>query len=121
MELLTVQEVADLLKVSPITVRRHIAAGRLPAVRAGRRVRVPRESLETFLTPAHPNESIARGRRPLFPPPTQEELARRRDAVDAVLTLREKMPSIAPLTTVDLVCMAREEEGPSYDRGDPKR
>jgi excisionase family DNA binding protein len=40
MELLTVEEVAKRLRVAPVTVRRHIAAGRLPAVRVGRLVRV---------------------------------------------------------------------------------
>ena len=36
MELLTVDEVAQLLRVSPLTVRRHIASGRLPALKVGR-------------------------------------------------------------------------------------
>ena len=40
MELLTVQETARLLKVAPITIRRSIANGRLPAVTVGRAVRV---------------------------------------------------------------------------------
>lgn len=51
MELLTVQETAQMLKVSPITIRRYIADGRLAAVRAGKGVRVPKDSVEQFLTP----------------------------------------------------------------------
>lgn len=50
-ELLTVQEIARMLKVTPITVRRHIAAGRLPAVKVGRAVRVRREAVDEFVTP----------------------------------------------------------------------
>lgn len=119
-ELLTVDEVAKLLKVSPITVRRHIASGRLHAVRAGRNVRVPRESVEAFLTPVHQEEAAARERQALFPPPTPEELARRRAVVDQVLKLRESLPSIAPLTTTDLIRIARQEEGASYDPGEPE-
>jgi excisionase family DNA binding protein len=57
MELLTVAETAKLLKVNPMTVRRYIQDGRLPAVRVGRRVRVHKEAVEGFLapiTPQHP-------------------------------------------------------------------
>lgn len=60
MDLLTVQESARILKVNPITVRRHIAAGRLAAVRVGARVRVPREALEHFLAPVEPREATNR-------------------------------------------------------------
>jgi excisionase family DNA binding protein len=50
-ELLTIRETAELLKVSPITVRRYIADGRLPAVRVGRGVRVRKEAVDQLLTP----------------------------------------------------------------------
>ena len=53
---LTVRETADLLAVSPLTVRRRIAGGELAAVRvgAGRRspVRIPRGALDQLLRPA---------------------------------------------------------------------
>ena len=51
MELLTVQETAKLLKVSPITIRRYIKSGRLAAVKVGRAVRIRREAVEGLLTP----------------------------------------------------------------------
>lgn len=51
MELLTVQEAAGELRVSTMTVRRHIASGRLRAVRAGRAVRIERSALDAFVTP----------------------------------------------------------------------
>ncbi len=54
MELLTVQETAQMLKVTPITVRRFIAAGRLSAIRAGKGVRVRKESVEAFIQPIEP-------------------------------------------------------------------
>ena len=54
MQLLTVQEAAQILRVNPITVRRHIAHGRLPAVRVGRGVRVHRDAVDQFATPILP-------------------------------------------------------------------
>ena len=62
MELLTVQETAKMLKVAPITVRRYIQSGRLPAVKVGRGVRLRREAIEAFLKPIGP------GRRQDQPP-----------------------------------------------------
>ena len=51
MELLTVREVAQELRVSPMTVLKHIASGKLRAVRAGRSVRVERSAVEQFVKP----------------------------------------------------------------------
>ncbi len=49
-ELLTVNEIAELLKLNPQTVRNWIDQGRLPALRVGEcRVRVRRSDLDTFL------------------------------------------------------------------------
>lgn len=48
-EFLTVDEVASLLKVNPQTVRNTIDRGDLAAVRFGRRVRVRRVDLDTFI------------------------------------------------------------------------
>jgi excisionase family DNA binding protein len=56
MELLTVKETARLLRVSPITIRRYIASGRLPAERVGRGIRVRRKAIEGFVTPIAPTE-----------------------------------------------------------------
>jgi len=46
-----VQEAADLIGVHQSTVYRHIAAGRLEAVRAGRSIRIPDSSLLAYLRP----------------------------------------------------------------------
>lgn len=48
-ELLTVAEVADLLRVSTMTVYRLIRSGELPAVRVGRNYRVRRRDLDSYL------------------------------------------------------------------------
>ncbi len=67
MELLTVRETAQLLKVNPITVRRYIASGHLPAVRVGKGVRLQREAVDQFIKPIKPTKtkrapSIPRGK-----------------------------------------------------------
>jgi excisionase family DNA binding protein len=46
---LTVQEVADLMRVSTMTVYRMIKSGDLPAVRVGRSFRVRDEDLAAYL------------------------------------------------------------------------
>jgi excisionase family DNA binding protein len=46
MELLTVDEVVDLLRISRDTVYRLVAAGKLPARKVGRQWRFPRAELE---------------------------------------------------------------------------
>ncbi len=48
-KLLTVDEVAKRLRLHPITVRRHIRSGRLPATRIGRSVRVREEDIEATM------------------------------------------------------------------------
>ncbi|MFC3300329.1 helix-turn-helix domain-containing protein [Arthrobacter agilis] len=48
-QFLTVAEVADLMRVSKMTVYRLVHAGDLPAVQFGRSYRVPESSVEEFL------------------------------------------------------------------------
>lgn len=48
-EFLTTEEIAKLLKVHVITVRRWIIAGKLPATYLGKSYRVTRDDLEKFL------------------------------------------------------------------------
>lgn len=51
-DLLTVQETAQILRVSPLTIRRYVADGRLAAVKVGRGVRIQREAVAQLLEPA---------------------------------------------------------------------
>jgi excisionase family DNA binding protein len=54
MELLTVEDTAQMLRVSEVTVRRFIANGKLPAVKVGKWVRVRREAVEQLAQPVEP-------------------------------------------------------------------
>ena len=47
---LTVAEVAELLRVSKMTVYRMVHAGDIPAVRVGRSFRVPQQVVDELLT-----------------------------------------------------------------------
>jgi excisionase family DNA binding protein len=49
MDLLTVKETAEMLRVSTVTVRRYIASGKLAAVRVGRNIRIRREEAESVI------------------------------------------------------------------------
>lgn len=62
MELFTVEEVAQRLKLSARSVRRYIQAGRLRAVRPGRGYRVSDDALAAFLAAAtvSPNREAER-------------------------------------------------------------
>jgi excisionase family DNA binding protein len=46
---LTIPEAAKLLRISPLIAYKHARSGRLPSIRLGRRVLVPRAALDKFL------------------------------------------------------------------------
>ena len=46
---LTVEEVADVMRVSKMTVYRLLHSGELPGVRDGRSFRVPQDALDAYL------------------------------------------------------------------------
>ena len=50
---LTVAEVAEMCRVSRMTVYRWVHAGELPAVRFGKSFRVPQAAAEAFMNQAH--------------------------------------------------------------------
>ncbi|MCI7328893.1 MAG: helix-turn-helix domain-containing protein [Lachnospiraceae bacterium] len=56
---LTVTEVAEILNVTPATVRRHIKENDLPHIKVGRLVRIPKDSLISYLHGEQVGKEIA--------------------------------------------------------------
>lgn len=52
MRLLTVQEVADVMRVSTMTVYRMVHAGEIPAIRFGRSFRIPESAVSQLIDQA---------------------------------------------------------------------
>jgi excisionase family DNA binding protein len=50
---LTVAEVAEVMRVSKMTVYRLVHSGEMPAVRVGRSFRVPKDALDHYLSTAY--------------------------------------------------------------------
>jgi excisionase family DNA binding protein len=111
-DLLTIKEAAAALKVSPITIKRYLKQGRLPAYQVGpRAIRIRRDDLERVLTPTQKGsvapmkrESALSARARL----NEEDIERRKAIVAKILANREER-NIAPLTTAELVRQSREE------------
>lgn len=61
MRYLTVAEVAELMRLSRMTVYRLVHGGELPAVRVGRSFRVPQDALDAYLR-EHSVDGAADGR-----------------------------------------------------------
>lgn len=93
-ELLTVEEAAERLKMNPQTVRRWIRQGLLPAAKIGRKEwRID----EADLLPA-----LAR--------PSATELARRGQAVDRLLALRDRLQAgKTAVSLAELMAESRRE------------
>jgi excisionase family DNA binding protein len=51
--ILTVSEVADIMRVSKMTVYRLVHSGELPAMQVGRSYRVPAEALDAYLAASY--------------------------------------------------------------------
>src|SRR3990172_4189245 len=109
--LLTVAEVARRLRLSEVTVRRHIRAGSLKAVRVGRGIRVREEDLDTFIQPATPKGY----RLPYRWPPTPDDIERRRKIIEEMLATRAKMKPLG-ISTAELIREARRERDILYGR-----
>lgn len=52
MDLMTVEEIAEQLRVSKMTVYRMVNSGTLPSLKIGNSIRVEREALEKYLAGA---------------------------------------------------------------------
>ena len=46
---LSISEVAEILNITPATVRRHIKTNDIPSIKVGRLVRIPKDSLINYL------------------------------------------------------------------------
>lgn len=46
---LSISEVAEILNITPATVRRHIKKNDIPNIKVGRLVRIPKDSLISYL------------------------------------------------------------------------
>ncbi len=109
----TVAEAAAVLDVSPSTIWRWIKAKKLPAYRVGERaIRIKKDDLAAIIQPLRAaDKAMAQAQAP-----THAELARRQ-ALVAKMRQARKDRSIAPLTSTDLVRMAREEDQHVYAAG----
>ena len=133
--LLTVNDVAERLQLHPITVRRHIKAGKLRAVRVGRAVRVREADLDDFLRPDSEEyatddarrsskgmeeyrsflRSIPDVKRPHRWPPTKDEMERRKELAEEGFKRRDERGPIG-ISTVELVRQGRRERDEKHDR-----
>ncbi len=115
MTLLTVAEVAKRLRLHEMTVRRHIRAGRLQALRVGGRIRVREEDLMRLSVPARryeePTPEQLRAR--ILAPLSEEELDRRRKVFDNMKRLRERSLPLG-FSTATLVRVARRADEVLY-------
>jgi len=118
---LTVREVAERLRLHPITVRRHIKAGLIRAVRIGRAVRVPEEELARFIVKGDSRTNVAEVRaRYGVKSPARVEFERRlrgrsskeraeiREAFERLRELRDSMEPM-DVSTAELVRQAKQE------------
>ena len=112
LELLTVNEVAKMLNLHEITVRRHIKQGRLRAVKVGRQVRIRKEDLEEFMKPVCPEQPTFRIQL-ASEPPSERELDRRKALAERTLKRRAEMAPIGG-TTAELVKEGRKEREARY-------
>jgi excisionase family DNA binding protein len=114
-EFYTVAEAARVLAVSPVTIWRWIKANRLRAYRIGpRNIRIKKEDLDQMVQPAWAGQDLevctTAERVPLIlEPPSEEELARRRELYERIMARRKELV-ITPLTAADLVHKARSME-----------
>ena len=124
-DLLTVRETADLLRVSQLTVRRYIAAGRLPAVRFGRNIRIDREEIGRLLTTSGRAAAGAQLSIPVGTPTSDDdafwEIVGNGDAPDAADISEHEYSGRGhtPEQRAEPILHSSEEENPSLASWEP--
>lgn len=111
-ELLTISEAANLLKISAVTLHRWIKQGRLPAYRAGpRKLRISRHDLGTVLIPAH-EEGLGKMKdaiKPLTEERVQQALEAMKEADAVIQAIRERRKGVPLASSAPLIRKARDE------------
>lgn len=115
MNYLTVAEVAKRLRLHEMTVRRHIKSGRLRAIRAGHRIRVPEEEVEEFVKPmkSQADMSPEELKAWLVRERTPEEMRRIRAAFEEMPKLRGMSKPLG-MSTATLVRVSRRMNEVGY-------
>jgi excisionase family DNA binding protein len=115
MNYLTVAEVAKRLRLHEMTVRRHIKSGRLRAIRAGHRIRVPEEEVEEFVKPmkSQADMSPEELKAWLVRERTPEEMRRIRAAFEEMPKLRAMSKPLG-MSTATLVRVSRRMNEVGY-------
>ena len=94
-QFLTIEQVANMLNLHPITIRRHIKAGKLRALKVGKKVRVRQEDIKDFLKPI------------------TTEVEPRQKLFKRVIEHRNQLPPLG-ISTAELIREARAIEGALY-------
>ena len=103
-EILTIEDAAKLLRVSPATVWRLVRSGALPAVRVGRKaVRIRRAELASIIAPAARDDDSPERGTPNVPAPDRSSRASapsvRSRAARRILSRRDEIGPIEESTT----------------------
>lgn len=113
LDLLTLAEVAHLLKVSTVTLRRWIKQGRLPAYHVGpRKVRIHRSDMTKALAPTYQQEEVSAAQK-IIRPLTDEQITQGIQALkeaDAVIEAIRSRRKGKPLrSSVPIIHRSREQ------------
>jgi excisionase family DNA binding protein len=124
-EWMTIREVAELLRVSEVTVSRWIKQGRLPAARVGpRALRIRRDDLGYLFDVPERGSSVPVPVRAAagveFRPLTEEEVAQRLEALRAAdqirLRIRRRRGGPLPNSSAEIIAEERQKRSEQLGR-----
>jgi len=96
-QILTVEQVAQEMQVTPQTIRNWIDGGALPAAKVGRSFRIRRVDLDELLTRAQADSASMATRRDVWEP-RAASLPRRRDDAEHARSIWDVKGAPAPLS-----------------------